>query len=228
MTHEKHAGDIRRLLEIMQRLRAPDGCPWDAEQTPESLTTYIQEEACELIDAIEQHSTEHILDELGDLLLQVVFIAQIFREREAFDFGDVVARISDKLVRRHPHVFDQAGDALRNTDLDRQWDQIKQAESTGKKSCLADHLPSRLPALQRAQKLLARLERDGRGAELADLRSSLEPRLAAVAGFTQQPIEASRLGELLFALVRVAHTCGIDAESALRQATRATLDDLES
>jgi uncharacterized protein YabN with tetrapyrrole methylase and pyrophosphatase domain len=98
MTHKYTQNKVDSLLKIMQTLRAPDGCPWDAEQTPESLTSYILEEACELIDAIEHGDQKLILDELGDLLLQVVFLAQIFDERGQFDFHDVAAGIAEKLV----------------------------------------------------------------------------------------------------------------------------------
>lgn len=227
MTHKNSAGDVRLLLDIMQRLRAPDGCPWDAEQTPESLTPYIQEEACELIDAIEEQSTEHILDELGDLLLQVVFVAQIFKERQAFDFDAVVERISAKLIRRHPHVFEQDNGIRAQKDLDRQWEQIKKSETTGNKSCLADHLPNKLPALQRAQKLTSRLKRDGREAELPDLTTSLEQSLETLASLERRPLDQDALGHLLLTVVRAAQACGIDAESALRKATRDIVKELE-
>ena len=155
MTHKDTRNSVDSLLKIMQELRAPDGCPWDAEQTPESLTSYILEEACELIEAIEEGAPELILDELGDLLLQVVFQAQIFSERNQFDFHDVATGITDKLVRRHPHVFNRDEADVLATQLDKQWDKIKRSEATYNKTCLADHLPSTLPSLQRAQKLVS-------------------------------------------------------------------------
>ena len=221
MTHKNTHNSLDSLLKIMQALRAPNGCPWDAEQTPESLTSFILEEACELIDAIEDGSQEHIQDELGDLLLQVVFQAQIFKERNLFDFHDVAAGIAEKLVRRHPHVFNRNGTEAHTTDLDKQWDVIKQSEATHNKTCLADHLPSKLPALQRAQKLIAKAYR-------IDLQSELpatdQKQLQLIFtpkdnGEGWRPEEES-LGQALFHLVRIAHDANLDAETALRKITQ--------
>ena len=116
MTQKNPHNGIDLLLEIMSTLRGPGGCPWDAEQTPESLAPYILEEACELIDAIEAGDKNEIMDELGDLLLQVVFQARIFEENGLFDFDDVANTISEKLIRRHPHVFKEGHD-VRETSL---------------------------------------------------------------------------------------------------------------
>ncbi len=216
MTHNDSHKTIERLLRVMQTLRAPEGCPWDTEQTPESLTPYILEEACELIDAIESGSTELILDELGDLLLQVVFQAQIFAERGQFEFSDIATAIADKLVRRHPHVFNRES-GCHSKDLDQQWDEIKRGETTQQKSCLEDHLPNRLPSLQRAQKLISKI-----------YRSKLEAYLPPKPVRSAQPLDEVALGQALFELVKRAHASGIDAETALRKITRQTMCQIES
>jgi len=228
MTHKSDCNSLDSLLKIMQALRAPDGCPWDAAQTPESLTPYILEEACELIEAIEEGSPKHVLDELGDLLLQVVFQAQIFNERKQFDFHDVVAGISEKLVRRHPHVFERenmAGDTL---ELDRQWEAIKRSESNYNKVCLADHLPDKLPALQRAQKLVAKVRRADRHSELPGADEALLKIFQVTEDGTAGQLDEMILGQALFHLVKLAHLANLDAEAALRKLTRKTMCQLES
>lgn len=229
MSEKNIRNSLDPLLKVMQALRAPGGCPWDAKQTPESLTPFILEEACELIDAIESGSAELILDELGDLLLQVVFLAQIFTERQQFDFHDVAAGISAKLVRRHPHVFDQDAPAVHDSELDKQWDTIKRSEATHNKCCLADHLPSRLPALQRAQKLVAKTCQAGRQSELPDEPFELLRQLS-LANETHDSslcLDEGSLGRILFHLVRHAHENDLDAEAALRKTTRKATDQLD-
>jgi len=228
MTHKNTQIVLESLLEIMQALRAPDGCPWDAEQTPESLAPYILEEACELIDAIEEGDPQLIQDELGDLLLQVVFQAQIFKERQQFDFHDVATGITDKLVRRHPHVFDRSNSPVPASELDKQWDRIKLTEATHNKTCLADHLPSKLPALQRAQKLISKVCRAGRQAELPADNQKWRQHICAPqeTGESWQPDEES-LGQALFFLVGKAHEANLDAETALRKTTQKTIKLLD-
>lgn len=228
MTYQNTCNSLDSLLRIMQELRAPNGCPWDAKQTPESLAPFILEEACELIDAIEQGSTKHILDELGDLLLQVVFQAQIFSEQQQFDFYDVAAGIADKLVRRHPHVFARGGTEVHESELDKQWDEIKRAEATHNKSCLADHLPSKLPALQSAQKLIAKTSQAGRQKELPAVHQNLLQQMNVANRHHEswQPDEET-LGQILFHLVRMAHDNNLDAEAALRKITRKTITQLD-
>jgi MazG family protein len=228
MTHKQALNKLESLLEIMRDLRGPNGCPWDAEQTPESLTPFILEEACELIDAIEDGSTELVLDELGDLLLQVVFQACIFEEREQFDFHDVAAGIAEKLVRRHPHVFSQDDSTVPANELDKQWDEIKNSESTNKKTCLADHLPNRLAALQRAQKLVSRVYRADRQAELPQGPQRLLQKIQqAQRDGGDLMIDEESLGQMLFFLARLAHDANLDAEAALRKTTRMLIKDLD-
>jgi MazG family protein len=202
---------IRELLATMHALRAPGGCPWDAEQTAASLTPYILEEACEAIDAIETGSAAMIADELGDLLLQIVFQAEIFSERQLFDFADVAAGINAKLIRRHPHVFCGGNATVPLDELARQWERIKCAEQPVSSQPLhpLGQLPGSLPALQRAQKLLAKGKRAG---------LDLERYLPALP--TGTPADEEQLGRALLALVKQAELCGLDAEQALRRTVR--------
>ncbi len=154
---------VSQVLGIMAALRAPDGCPWDREQDHQTLRWHAVEEAYELIDAIEAEDEPELVEELGDLLLQVVFHAQLGRERGTFDFDTVCRRLVEKLVRRHPHVFGE----VTVKDVDQvwaNWEQIKRAEKAGsvreRKSAL-DGVPRHLPALQRAQKLLKKAGKAG-------------------------------------------------------------------
>ena len=228
MTHNNTCNSLDSLLNIMQALRAPNGCPWDTKQTSESLTPFILEEACELIDAIEEGSTELILDELGDLLLQVVFQAQIFKEQQQFDFYDVATGIAEKLVRRHPHVFAQDIPKVHVSELDRQWDEIKRSEATHNKSCLADHLPSKLPALQRAQKLIVKTYQVGRQEELPAFHQDLLQQMSNSKNCTEGwQLDEEALGQILFQLVRLAHEANLDAEAALRKISRKALKRLD-
>src|SRR5258708_3958932 len=157
----KRLSGIRRLLDVMARLRAPDGCPWDREQNHKTLRWHAVEEVYELMDAIETGDDPEMEEELGDLLLQVVFHCQLASERGAFDFHRVAERITDKLIRRHPHVF---GD-LKVKDVGQvwaNWEKIKRAEKHGtrhSRPSALDGLPKHLPALMRAEKLLKKAER---------------------------------------------------------------------
>ena len=193
---------INRLLDIMARLRAPDGCPWDREQDHQSLRFHAVEEVYELIDAIEARDDDEMVEELGDLLLQVVFHSQLGRERKAFDFELIAERISDKLIRRHPHVF---GDA-KVKDVDgvwTQWEQIKRAEKKGTKHerpSILDGIPRHLPALLRAEKLVKKARKGG-----------LLPKKEA----GPRPNQA-KIGKQLLALVREAQSAGLSCENLLR------------
>jgi XTP/dITP diphosphohydrolase len=205
-----------RLLDVvtvMDRLRSPGGCPWDAGQTHESLLPYLLEETHEVIEAVENGDREHLLEELGDLLLQVAFHARIAEEHPAAPFGidDVAAGIVVKLVRRHPHVFGaDGGDAAETgegeaerpdaADVERSWEELKAAEKPDRGAF--DGIPATLPALARAQKMLGRLERAG-----ADVGAALE---GAAAG--------DDVVRALLRAVRDARVRGDDAESALRAA----------
>jgi ATP diphosphatase len=222
------------LLAIMQRLRAADGCPWDKEQTFASIAPYTIEEAYEVADAIERGDLRHLRDELGDLLFQVVFHAQIASEADEFDFEAVAGAICDKLLRRHPHVFGAAG-RLTQAEQSIAWEEIKAAErgaGNGAHSHL-DGVPQALPALMRAFKLSKRAARvgfdfehasqtaDKVAEELAEVRdaaaqSARANEARANAGATQEIFE--EIGDLLFAAANLARKLEVDAESALRAA----------
>src|SRR5262249_52908272 len=217
LTEQKGEAYVR-LVEIMQRLLAPDGCPWDREQTPLTLRRYVLEEACEVIDAIDAGDTSSLREELGDLLLQVVFLGELMRNEGSFGPDDVVRAIADKLVRRHPHLFADvevsgAGEVLKN------WERIKAAEK--KERGLLDSVPRSLPALTRAQRVGEKVERvgfdwpDARGSrtKVAEELGELD---RAIADGDKTRVEAE-LGDVLFALVNLARHVDVDAEGALRR-----------
>jgi nucleoside triphosphate diphosphatase len=221
----KSSRDIARLLEIMAALRTPKtGCPWDLEQNFETIAPYTLEEAYEVADAIARGDLADLRDELGDLLLQVVFHARMAQERGAFDFGDVVQSITEKLLRRHPHVF---GDArgLTPKAVEGLWERIKAQEKAdrdvpgGHKGALAG-VPVALPALTRALKLQNKAGKVGFDwndphAVLAKIREEAdEIETALAAGHQTQA--ASEVGDLLFAVVNLARHLGADPEAVLR------------
>jgi len=198
---------IDDLLRVMARLRSPTGCPWDREQDHLTLRYHAVEEVYELMDAIEAGDDHEMAEELGDLLLQVVFHCQLARERGAFDFDQVARRIVDKLIRRHPHVFGNS-DAKTVDAVWAQWEQIKKAEKQGTKHhrpSALDGIPKHLPALLRAEKLVKK-------ARKAKLLS--EPKGKAAARSKQE------LGKLLFDIAHYAQSKGWSAEELLRTETR--------
>lgn len=220
--------DISRLIEIMAALRNPDGgCPWDLEQDFASIRHYTIEEAYEVADAIEREDYADLREELGDLLLQPVYHAQMASEKGLFDIGDVVFAITEKLIRRHPHVFGE--EAARNAGgAKAKWDEVKADERAKKAerkqvaSSILDDVPHALPALARAEKLSRRAASvqfdwpDWRQT-LAKVREELdEVAAAAEAGNTAEIQE--ELGDLLFAAANLARKLGIEGESALRDA----------
>jgi len=218
---------IERLLALMQRLRDPQiGCPWDRQQTPALLVRHTLEEAYEVADCIEREAWDELPGELGDLLFQVVFYAQIGAEQGRFDFNGIADGLVAKLTRRHPHVFgvepvlDAGAQALR-------WEQIKAAERrarSGGASAVFDDVPVALPGLSRAAKLQSRAARVGFDwtslpPVVAKLREELVELEAALANEAAADIE-HELGDLMFSCVNVARHLGLDAEATLRQATR--------
>ncbi|MGH0029014.1 MAG: nucleoside triphosphate pyrophosphohydrolase [Myxococcota bacterium] len=205
--------DVKRLLDIMANLRDPqDGCPWDVEQSFETIAPYTIEEAYEVDDAIRRRDFDGLRDELGDLLLQVVFHARMAEEEGRFDFGDVVEAVCDKLVRRHPHVFGDADIATAEAQTDA-WEQQKAQERARRgETGVADGVPLGLPALLRAGKLLRRAGRAGIDVQSAEQSS----RHAAAALAVVSGGDAAPLGPLLLAVARLAHGLGADAEEALR------------
>ena len=204
-----HAG-VEELLELMARLRAPGGCPWDREQTFATIAPFTIEEAYEVDDAIRREHWPDLREELGDLLLQVVFHAQMAREAGRFDFADVVRGLCEKLVRRHPHVFGDASAADADEVL-REWEKNKQAERAARGGGALDGVPRALPGLLRAAKLAKRAAREGEGGAIHDPIAAEADRALASGG-------TDRLGDFLFALSALAGARGVDAEAALREA----------
>jgi tetrapyrrole methylase family protein/MazG family protein len=216
------SASVARLREIVERLRGPDGCPWDREQTHQSLRSALIEECYEAIHAIEQADDTNLREELGDLLLLVVMHAQMGAERGAFHFEEIAHGVCEKLIRRHPHVFGEvhAGDSR---EVLRQWEQIKREEKGGNASVL-EGVPSSFPALlsaQNVQKKVARVGFDWPDAEGAftKLREELSEFEQECKSGDQKARE-EEAGDLLFAMVNVLRKKGIDAESALAAATR--------
>jgi XTP/dITP diphosphohydrolase len=202
------------LIETVAKLRAPDGCPWDADQTHESLVQYLIEESHELIDAIEAGSREEMIEELGDVLYQVLFHADIAAHTsgEDFDIQDVAAHMTQKMVGRHPHVF---GDLSLDTadDVVAAWDGFKAAEKPGRTSVL-DGIPQGMPALALADKVI------GRAQKIGLLETDAAPSMTLQS--------EDELGPLLLAIVASAKAQGLDAERALRGALRDLQDEIRT
>ncbi len=220
--------EFDRLVRTMWRLRQPDGCPWDREQTHRSITKHMVEEAYEAVEAIEADDAVHLVEELGDVLEQVVLHAQIAADEGAFTIDDVVSGLNEKLVRRHPHVFGEhvaAGDGGEVQDI---WDEVKAAEraASGEKDekpqGLLDSVPRSLPALMQCQKISKRAAKAG--FEWPDVAGVWGKVAEERAEFEREapgsPERAAEFGDLLFALVNVARWEGIDAEEALAHANR--------
>lgn len=213
--------DVSRLQEIVTRLRAPDGCPWDREQTHSSLRSALVEECYEVVEAINKSDDPNLQEELGDILLHVVMHSHLANEREAFTFDQVVETVCEKLIRRHPHVFGDTN-AENSQEVLKQWEQIKRAEKGGDASVLAG-LPTALPALMRAQnaqKKAARVGFDWDSA--APVFEKVEEELAevrdAIAQGDARAIE-EEIGDLLFSAVNLARKLKVDSETALTAAT---------
>src|SRR5437016_6031931 len=209
-----------KLCEIVAQLRAPGGCPWDREQTHESLLPQLIEEAYEVAGAVGTKDDANFREELGDLLLLIVMHAEIAREAGRFNIDNVIGDATEKLVRRHPHVFGKS-DARDSGAVLKQWESIKRAEKTGRH--YLDGLPAALPALVRAQKAQSKAARvNFDWSELRDVIAKIEEELAetksAIASQDRRAIE-DEIGDLLFAVVNLARKCDLDAESALQSAT---------
>jgi ATP diphosphatase len=212
---------LERLRAIMHRLRAPGGCPWDAEQTHGSLVSNLIEEAYETVDAIQRCDLKHLEEELGDLLLQVVFHSELAEEAGHFDFDAVARGISDKLVRRHPHVFATSGAATSEAVL-KQWDEIKRGEKgTGEESFLHG-VGKGLPALLRASKLQKKAAKVGFDwpTETGVLVKIREELMELEAAIDAQELDAvdEELGDLLFSVVNLARFRKLDPEIVLASA----------
>ncbi|TFC45526.1 MazG family protein [Cryobacterium sp. TMT1-21] len=213
-TGPEGASSLDELVRVVAHLRAPGGCPWDGEQTHESLVQYLIEESHELIEAIESGTREELLEELGDVLYQVIFHADLAAHTrgEDFDIQDVAAHMTAKMVGRHPHVF---GDATLETaaDVSLAWDDFKAAEKPHRTSVL-DGIPQGMPALALADKVLGRAQKIGL--------------LGSEAAFPLPMESEDELGPLLLAIVAAAKANGLDSERALRSALRGLQDEIRA
>jgi ATP diphosphatase len=220
------ADPLAESIAIMSRLRAPDGCPWDREQTFDSIKRHTLEETYEVFDAIERRAWPDLKDELGDLLLQVLFYAQMASEAGYFTIQDVASNLNAKLIRRHPHIF--AGAQVADSDaVLRNWEQIKQSEkktSASAQSSMLDDIPRTMPAVLEAAKLGSRAAKvgfdwpnaDGLFEKLHEEIGELKAELSAPSGSQATPAIEAELGDLLFTAVNLARHLKVDPESALR------------
>ncbi len=217
-------GGMPRLLEIMRALRDPEtGCPWDIEQSFESIAPYTVEEAYEVADAIARKDWDDLRDELGDLLLQAVYHARIAEEKNLFNFDDIANGISDKMLRRHPHVFGDESREKSSLEQTQDWEKLKAAERVGKaKSGTLDDVAQALPALMRAVKLQKRAARVGFDwPEIGHVLEKIKEEAAELVeaqGTSDQDHMAEEYGDLLFVMVNLGRHLNIDPEDALRQA----------
>ena len=229
------------LIQLMAKLRAPDGCPWDRKQTHDSLKPYLLEETYEVLETIDKQDDGKLREELGDLLLQILFHAQIAAERQAFSIEDVMQLLADKLVRRHPHVFGpKGGGALTPDQVYTNWEQIKKSErqQTGRSESVLDGVPKTLPALLRAFQIQARASRvgfdwpqNGEGVHqvMGKVKEEIEELTEAYVARNDQAGDAERsaaqrhledeMGDVLFSLVNLARFLKFNPEDALRRAT---------
>lgn len=213
-----------KLVEIMARLRGPDGCPWDREQTLKSLARYVLEEAAEVVDAIEREDTAGLQEEVGDLLFEGVFLAQVSHDQGGFDVTDAIETVCAKLIRRHPHVFAVEA-ALSPDEVKVQWDRIKAQEKAARgldTPHLLDGIPLAEPALSRARTICSRVATVGfdwptPAAVLEKLDEETREVHAAIASGDRDAVE-DEIGDLLFVIANLARKLDIDAESALRRA----------
>src|SRR5215467_13789130 len=230
---------FNKLVSLMATLRAPNGCPWDRKQTHESLKPYLLEETYEVLETIDRQDRAKLAEELGDVLLQVIFHSQIAAEGEQFTIDDVIERLSDKLIRRHPHVFGNGPAEIQATTAEEvlhRWEDIKRAErqASGRSTSILDDVPKTLPALLRAYQVQARAARVGFDwahdqagfdqvlskieEEIRELRMAL--RLPPPEGETpvRQEEIAAEFGDVLFSLVNLARFVKVNPEDTLRQA----------
>lgn len=214
--------ELLKLRETIARLRAPGGCPWDQEQTHESLVRCLIDEVSELIETIDRKDRAHMREELGDVLIQVYFHAQIASETEAFDLEDVARDVNEKLIRRHPHVFGDHAKLDTSGQVVTKWEEIKAREvKLGPvQSGLFKPQPPRLPATMFAESTWKQITKKG-----LPIPHTLS---ASAIKSTAQTLTDESLGQALFELVAAARENGLDAEGALRRTTQAIIDDVEN
>ena len=217
--------ELQRLMEIMAHLRSPEGCPWDQEQTHETLTRCLVEEVSETLEAIDEKDMELLEEELGDLLLQVVFHAQIAKENGNFDMENIARGISNKLVRRHPHVFGDEKGTIDQTDqvVDR-WEQVKAEEKkqkgkSGDNSSIFKKLPPRLPALLFAYDIYKRAEKVNVHTKMTLTEKKID--------LLSQDLDEVKAGRALFELVAACRKSGLDPEASLRSFASKQMKEVE-
>lgn len=214
------SASLARLIGVMQSLLSPDGCPWDREQTPDTIRAFLLEETHEVLAALDARDAEHVKEELGDVLYQIVFLSELFHRKGAFDLAAVVDGIADKLVRRHPWVFGDEKVASSEEAL-RNWERLKSLEREKKKASVLDGVPETLPALAKAFRLSSKAARVGFewpdiGGVLAKLDEEMGEFKEVVKGGDVARVE-DELGDVLFTLANVARELKIDPEGALRR-----------
>jgi MazG family protein len=208
---------FEELIAIMARLRAPGGCPWDREQTFDTIKPYLLQESYEVMDAIDRRDWKELSSELGDLLLQVVFFSQMASEEGHFSIEDAIASINEKLIRRHPHVFGNET-AETGADVLKRWDEIKATEKKQKPAGLLDAVPRSLPALVEAEQISTRAANKGfdwRSAE--EVLAKLDEERAELASCESREDREGELGDILFTVVNLARFLKVDPEQALRR-----------
>jgi tetrapyrrole methylase family protein/MazG family protein len=220
-THEKALREFGRLIEIVQKLRGPDGCPWDKEQTQKTLTTYAIEEAYELAEAIESGGAQDIREELGDFLFQVILQAQVAEDEKTFNLADVIERLNEKMLHRHPHVFGDAGP--RSIDqVWLHWDKLKAKEHEKPKPVF--NYPRNMPALQASHKIGIKTEGykfDWTTPEQVFEKVNEEVEELRVALLAKDPAELEHeIGDVLFSVAQLARHLGLEAEQCLRAGNR--------
>ena len=216
---KKKSDGFLELREIISKLRGPHGCPWDKKQTHASLRPFLVEESYEVLQALDEGSPEKLRDELGDLLLQIMLHAQIAAEAGQFDIDDVVRRISDKLIHRHPHVF--GGQQVKDVvEVEQNWEALKQEERVEGESILAG-MPEQMPALAYSQSMQRRAAGVGFDWEkVEEIIDKLAEEVAEIKRAADQQEKANEFGDLLFTLANIARRLHIDLEMALRSANR--------
>jgi MazG family protein len=224
---DKKKADIQKLVDLVDRLRGENGCPWDKEQTRETLKPMLIEEAYEVLEALDGSDPAELKEELGDLLFQVVFHAQIAHEKQEFQLADIIDRLHVKMIRRHPHVFGDA-DLKTAQDVLKNWEDIKAAEKgvpssaqPGSEKSLLDGIPEKLPALHQAHQMTAKAARVGfdwnKLEDILDKLKEESQELREAYQNNEQERIAGEVGDLLFVTVNVARFLGIDPETALRR-----------
>jgi tetrapyrrole methylase family protein/MazG family protein/ATP diphosphatase len=223
--------EFERLMQLIARLRGDNGCPWDREQTPATIKRYLLEEAYEVVDAVDQQDSNQVADELGDLMFMAIFLGHLFQEQSEFDMAQVLGRVGEKMVRRHPHVF---GDRKVNSagEVQLHWEEIKQQEKPTKKlGARLNDIPRALPALMRSYRTISRLGRALRRplnhqAVVSQLRQTFSA-LLQVQIKEDHPPSTALFGKLLLLTVAFAFLAGIRAEEALTEALESFCDQVK-